>query len=255
MMEFFDTILYQPLYNLLIVIYNLLPGWDVGFAIIALTILIKGLLWPLTSKSLRGQKALQEIQPKIDALKEECGDDKEKLAKKMMELYSAEKVNPLSSCLPMLIQLPILITLYRVLMSGLEANPADHLYAFVYNPEVVNHMFLGFLDLTEPSIYLALIAGAFQFAQTKMLSARRPPKNLRKKEGAKDEDMLASMNKNMLYFMPVITVVIGASLPGGLTLYWSAVNIVSVIQQFVIFRQDKKENGEKTEIETKEDKK
>ena len=250
MMEFFYTILYQPLYNLLILIYNLLPGLDVGFAIIALTILIKGLLWPLTSKSLKGQKALQEIQPKIEALKEEHGEDKEKLAKAMMELYSAEKVNPLSSCLPMLIQLPILITLYRVLMSGLEANPADHLYSFIENPGVVDHMFMGFLDLSEPSIYLALIAGAFQFAQTKMLSGRRPPKTVRKKEGAKDEDMLASMNKNMLYFMPVITVVIGANLPGGLTLYWSAVNMISVVQQLVVFRKTKGEKEkESTEIE------
>lgn len=253
-MEFFYTILYQPLYNLLILIYNLLPGWDVGFAIIALTILIKGLLWPLTSKSLKGQKALQEIQPKIEALKEECADDKEKLAKKMMELYSAEKVNPLSSCLPMLVQLPILITLYRVLMGGLNDNPAEHLYGFVENPEVINQMFLGFLDLSEPSIYLALIAGAFQFAQTKMLSARRPPKKLRKKKGAKDEDMLASMNKNMLYFMPVITVVIGASLPGGLTLYWSAVNLISVVQQLVIFRKNKKEKNEKSKESTKKEK-
>lgn len=247
-MELFFKLLYQPLFNLLIWIYDILPVADIGIAIIVLTILIKLALWPLAQKSLKSQKALQEIQPKIDELKEKHKDDKEALAKAMMELYSEEKVNPLSSCLPLIIQLPILITLYRVLISGLTTENLVHLYSFVPNPGEIHSVFLGIIDLTEVNIYLALLAGVFQFFQTRMLTKRRPPKKLRKKEGAKDEDMLASMNKSMMYFMPIVTVVIGSTLPGGLTLYWCAVNAISVLQQLLIFRKKKEDE----EGETKE---
>lgn len=240
-MDIFHTVLYQPLFNLLIGIYAVLPGADIGFAIIVMTVVIKLALWPLTNASLKSQKALQEIQPKINALKEELKDDKEKLAKAMMELYQAEKVNPLSSCLPVLIQLPILIALYRVLVAGLHPESLVDLYSFIPNPGEINDIFLGVVDLSVASIPLAVLAGILQFFQTRMMIARRPPKDLRKKEGAKDEDMLASMNKSMMYFMPVITVVIGASLPGGLTLYWVVINLVSIIQQALVFRKGKNE--------------
>lgn len=241
-MSWFHTILYQPLFNLLIGIYDLLPGWDIGFAIIVLTILIKLALWPLSNTSLKSQKALQEIQPKIEALKEEYKDDKEKLAKAMMELYSKEKVNPFSSCLPLLIQLPILIALYRVFIAGLNTESLVNLYTFIPNPGEIRHIFLGIVDLTKPSIVLAVLSGLFQFVQTRMLMAKRVPPPVRKKTGARDEDMLASMNKSMMYFMPIMTVVIGVSLPAGLTLYWVTVNIISVLQQLLVF--SKKKNGE-----------
>lgn len=235
----FHVVLYQPLLNLLIALYNVIPGADIGFAIIALTIIVKLALWPLTQSSLKSQKALQEIQPKIEALKAEHGENKDALAKAMMGLYSAEKVNPFSSCLPLLIQLPILIALYRVLSAGLHPESLNDLYSFIPNPGTIHTMFLGFIDLTARNIPLALISGVCQFFQTRMLIARRPPKALRKKTGAKDEDMLASMNESMMYFMPVMTVVIGASLPGGLTLYWVAVNAFSIFQQKIAFRKPK----------------
>ncbi len=237
--DFFNTILIQPIFNLLITLYNVIPGSDIGFAIIALTILIKVALWPLMSKSLRSQKALQVLQPKIEALKEEHGDNKETLAKAMMELYQEEKVNPLASCLPILIQLPILIALYRVLLKGFDTSMLDMLYGFVANPGNINHIFLGAIDLSQVSIYLAVLAGYFQFMQTRMLIAKRPPKEVAGKKGAKDENMLASMNKSMLMFMPAITVVIGATLPAGLTLYWVTVNIVSILQQQFVFSKIK----------------
>lgn len=244
-MGIFHTVLYQPLFNLLIWLYGILPAADIGFAIIALTILIKLILWPFTQVSLRSQKALQELQPKINELKVQYKDDKEKLAKAMMELYQAEKVNPLSSCLPILIQLPILLALYRVLSDGLHPESLSALYSFVPNPGDLNLLFLGVVDLAVPSIPLALLAGALQFFQTRMLLATRPPKNLRDKEGAKDEDMLASMNKSMMFFMPIVTVVIGITLPGGLTLYWVAMNAVSILQQALVFGKRKREQLKK----------
>lgn len=240
MSEFFHAILYLPIFNLLVFLYDVLPGSDIGFAIIALTVLIKLILWPFMSSSLKSQKALQELQPKIEELKKTHGENKETLAKAMMELYQKEKVNPLSSCLPILIQLPILIALYRVLLAGFGSETLSQLYAFIPNPGFIDTVFLGLTDLSTSNTILALLAGLFQFIQTRMLISRRPPKAVAGKPGALDETMLASMNKSMLYFMPIITVVIGATLPGGLTLYWVTVNIVSILQQQFVFSKIKK---------------
>ncbi|MBI2473181.1 membrane protein insertase YidC [Candidatus Uhrbacteria bacterium] len=246
----FHNVLYVPIFNLLVFLYEILPGADVGFAIIALTIVIKLLLWPLMNQSLRSQKALQTLQPKIDELKTRFGDDREGLSKAMMELYQTEKVNPLASCLPLLIQLPVLIALYQVLLGGFGAETLTQLYSFVSHPGEINHVFLGIVDLSVASVYMAVLAGIFQFVQTRMMMMRRPPKEVRGSKGAIDETMLASMNKSMLYFMPVMTVVIGASLPAGLTLYWVTVNIVSIIQQHIIFSKNNPSEKE-TKIDSK----
>lgn len=237
-MSIFQTVLIQPMFNLLIWLYNVIPGADMGFAIIALTVAIKLILWPFTGASLKSQRAMQQLQPKLDALKQQFKEDKEGLAKATMALYSAEKVNPLSSCLPLLIQLPILIALYQVLSAGLKEESLAMLYSFVQRPTILNEMFLGLINLSKPNIILAVIAGAAQFVQTKMLMQKRPPKDLRIKEGAKDEDMMAAMNTSLTYFMPVMTVVIGWSLPGGLTLYWVAISVISVLQQVLVFKKN-----------------
>jgi len=230
----FQTLLIEPLFNLLVFLYETLPGSDMGLAIIALTILIKLALWPLMNASLKSQKALQEIQPKVAEIKTKYKDDKEAQAKAMMEMYQKEKVNPFSSCLPLLIQFPILIALYRVLLNGFDPAALSMLYDFIPNPGEINKTFLGFLDLSVPSVWLAVLAGVFQFWQTRMLTSKHPPKAVADKEGAKDEAMLAAMNKSMLYFMPAVTVLIGASLPGGLSLYWVTVTVFSLVQQWVV---------------------
>lgn len=233
--EFFHTILYVPIFNLLVFFYEALPGADIGFAIIALTVLIKLLLWPFMSQSLKSQKALQELQPKIEELKGKHADNREALAKAMMELYQKEKVNPLSSCLPLLIQLPILIALYQVLLAGFGAETLTEIYPFIPHPGVIDHIFLGVVDLSKSSLYFAILAGYFQFMQTRMLITRRPPKQVAGKKGVMDEEMLASMNKSMMMFMPAITVIIGATLPAGLTLYWVTINMISILQQQFVF--------------------
>lgn len=235
----FHTFLYQPLFNLLIWLYNVIPGQDLGFAIIGISLLIRLALWPLSRTSIKSQKALQDLQPKLDALKIQYKDDKEGLAKAMMALYKEEKVNPMSSCLPLIIQLPILWALYRVLQDGMNMESLVNLYQFVARPETINLHFFGFINLAEANITMAVIAGILQFVQTKMLMAKRPPAKLRKEPGAKDEDIMAQMNKSMLYFMPVMTVVIGASLPGGLTLYWIIMNLFAIFQQALAFRKKK----------------
>lgn len=236
MMHLLTIIFYQPLWNALIWLYDVLPGESMGLAIIGLTVLIKLVLFPFSQQALRSQRAMQTLQPKLDALKIQYKDDKEKLGKAMMELYKEERVNPLSSCLPLLIQFPILIALYRVLRAGLGHPSPELLYPFVHNPSALHAIFLG-MDLEKPSIILALLAGAVQFVQTKMIQVKAPPKNIAREPGAKDESMMALMNKQMLYVMPVVTVFIGAGLPGGLALYWFVTNALTVAQQALFLKR------------------
>jgi len=238
MISLWNTIFYQPLFNLLVWFYNVIPGHDIGLAIIVVTVLIKVLLYPFSLQSLKAQKSLTDLQPKIDELKIKYKDQKEEMSKAMMNLYKENKVNPLSSCLPVLIQLPFLIAVYQVFIHGLGSQGLENLYSFVANPGHINPVSLGFLDLSKSNIVLAVLAGAAQFWQTKIMPRSQPPKKM---PGAKDESMTAAVNKQMLYFMPVVTVLVGASLPGGLTFYWFLTTILTVAQQYLyFFRKNKK---------------
>lgn len=233
MSQLFTTIFYQPILNLLVFLYNTISFQDLGVAIILLTVIIKAILWPLNKKSIKSQKDLQELQPKLNELKKQYGDDKMGLSQATMNLYKESKINPLSSCLPLLIQLPFLFAVYRVFRDGLN-NKLDLVYSFINKPEVINGVFLGFLDLNKPSIYLAVLAGLAQFWQAKMMSTKKPEV---KTDSSKDESMTSIMNKQMLYFMPAITIFIGISLPGGLTLYWFIITLLTALQQALIFKK------------------
>ena len=123
---------------------------------------------------------MQGLQPKLDALKVEYKDDKEGLSKAMMKLYQDEKVNPLASCLPILVQLPVLIALYQVLFHGFDVTALNQLYSFIQNPGDINTIFLGLIDLEKNNLWLAVLAGVLQFFQTRMLMQRQPPKAVAK---------------------------------------------------------------------------
>lgn len=239
----FNTIFLQPILNLLVWLYLVIPGQDIGIAIILLTIIIKLVLYPLTHLQIKQQRAMQELQPKIEEIRKRLKDDKEQQAKELMELYQKEKVNPASSCLPLLVQLPVFIGLYHALSVGLNSQSLDLLYPFVANPGHINPSFLGLFDLTSPNYILAILAGAIQFFQTKHIlkppaaTVSQPPKEVMGSAGAKDESMAAIMNKQMTYVMPVITVVIGFSLPGGLTLYWLVMSLLTLFQQLVVMKK------------------
>jgi YidC/Oxa1 family membrane protein insertase len=251
MIQLYNTIFYEPLFNLLIWLYNVVPGNDIGLAIIILTILIRVVLFPLYYQSIRSQRALQEIQPKVNELKRKYKDEKEKMSKEMMILYKNEKVNPFSSCLPLVIQLPFLFAVYQVFRSGLNSDSLDLLYPFISNPGHINSVSLGFIDLAVPSVILAFLAGSAQFWQAKMMVTKRPPLVKGKEiDGAKDEKMMATMNKQMVYFMPFITVIIGISLPAGLTLYWFITTLLMALQQLWMFKKKAKiEPTEPTDID------
>ncbi len=233
--NFFYVILYQPLFNLLVVLYNYIPGHDFGAAIIFLTIIIRLALYPTSLKAVKSQKGLQALQPKIEELQRKYKDDKEKQAKEVLELYKNEKINPFSGLLLALIQLPILIALYQVFWNGLKPESLSILYSFVVNPGQINSVFLHFIDLAKPNFVLAIIAGLVQYWQTKMMTPVSAPKG-------KEPDMAQMMQKQMLYMFPVFTVIILISLPSALGLYWTVSGLFSIIQQYFIL----KKNNEKT---------
>lgn len=233
MLEFFHTILYQPIFNAFVWLYNVLPGHDVGVVIIIMTILIRLIVYPLTSKSIKAQKSVQDLQPKVEAIKKEYANDQQKQATMLMALYKDNKVNPFASCLPLLIQLPILIALYMVMRDGLMGDKfAAELYSFVENPGSLNPISFGFINLVKSNTALALLAGISQYFQAKMMLAKQPPKEAG--EGAKDENMMALMNKQMVYFMPIMTVIICFTLPSGLALYWLFSTILTIGQQHLL---------------------
>lgn len=229
MSNIFHIALTQPLLNALIWLYNVIPGEDMGLAIIALTLVLRLALFPSFQKSLRSQKEMQKLQPKLAELKEKYKDNKEAQTKAMLELYKEHKVSPLSSCLPLLLQLPILIALYRVFLVGLAGNDLSaELYPFIQNPGAINVNFFGRLDLAHPSYVLGILAGAFQFVQSKMMMPKNTP------AGDKTARM---MNAQMTYFMPIITIVIAVKLPAGLALYWVVTTLFAIGQQYYIMRE------------------
>ncbi|MEK7532166.1 MAG: YidC/Oxa1 family membrane protein insertase [Patescibacteria group bacterium] len=235
MASLFQTILYQPLFNALVWLYNVIPGTDIGVAILVLTFIIKVILYPLMNTSIKAQKKLQDMQPRLQELKQRHGANKEEMTKRTLELYKEHKVNPVSSCFPVLLQIPILLALYYVLRDGLGTADFSKLYSFVQNPGSLDPVMFGLVNLATPNIILGVLAGAAQFWQSKMLMAKRPPKAAG--EGGKDEDMMAMMNKQMTYFMPVITVLVGFQLPGGLMLYWLASTVLTALQQLIVFKK------------------
>lgn len=226
--QFFHLILTQPLLNILIWFYNVIPGADLGLAIIALTLLIRLLLLPSFQKSLRSQKELQLLQPKLNELKEKYKDNKEAQTKAIMEFYREKKINPFSSCLPLLVQLPILLALYQVFLVGLKGNVGSELYSFIANPGVINTNFLGIAELIKPNFLFAFLAGALQFVQSKMMP---------KAPSASQDKTAAIMAAQFTYFLPVMTVLIAMKLPAGLSLYWVITTLFAVGQQYYIIRK------------------
>lgn len=223
--EAFNVILYQPLFNALIFLYQVIPGGDFGIAVIILTVLIRLLLYPSTAKSIKSQQAMSEIQPKIKEIQDEY-KDKEQQAQKMMELYREKNVNPFSGCLPLLIQLPILIGLFRVFWRGFGADQMKYLYSFVPDPGTINQTLLGLVNLAEPNAVMAILAGVFQFLQTKTSSASDT------QDGG--SGFGAMFKKQMIYMFPIITVFIVWRLPAAIGLYWMTTTLFMTAQQYYL---------------------
>jgi YidC/Oxa1 family membrane protein insertase len=226
----FNTILKQPLFNVLIGLYEAIPFHDLGVAIIILTLLIRLLLYPLAAKALHSQRTLQSLQPEINKLREKHKGDSAEMNKAIMELYKEKEINPFSSCLPTLVQLPFLFALYLVFIAGLNMQHIDLLYSFVPKPHSINPNFLGLIDLSrrDTTFVLPVLAAALQFFQARML--------LPKQVDAKDPSQ--ALGRQLTYFMPVITFVFALSLPAALPLYWVTTTVFSIFQQRIIMGHD-----------------
>lgn len=230
---------YKPLYNILILLIAMLPGNSAGGAIILLTLFVKILLYPLTGKSIRAQQAMRELEPELKRIREAHKDDKQKQAKLTMELYQKQGVNPLSGCLPILLQIPIIIGLYWVFLKGLHID-TSLLYGFVLPPEGLDMHFL-FFDLTQKSIILALLAGVTQYIQTYIsLGKAVPPSPSEPGKASFQEDFARSMQLQMRYILPVMIGFIAYTSAGAVALYWATSNILSILQELLMKRSRSK---------------
>lgn len=223
----FKIILYQPLFNALILLYEYLPGHDFGIAVIVLTILIRLVLYPLMVQSIKSQKTLSEIQPKIQEIQKKYKNDREKQTKELFSLYQKEKFNPFSGVFLLFIQLPILIALYQVFGKGFRIETLVNLYSFVPYPGVINPNFLGLISLDRRSFLFPVLAGITQFFQTKMIA----PKTTRQEKKDEFAKFSGIIQKEMLYFFPILTVFILWKLPIVISLYWLVTSLFSIIQQ------------------------
>lgn len=232
-MHIFYEILYRPLFNILVFLYNTISFSNIGIAIIILTIIIKLAFLSLNKKAIVSQKALQDLQPKVKEVQTKYKDNKEEQAKALMGLYKENKVSPFSGCLPLLVQLPILIALYQVFLKGFDSANLSALYSFVSNPGSIDPMFFGVLNLSLPSKMLAVLAGFSQFWQAKMMAPKKSLPNVPK---SSDEYFSQAMSKQMMYFLPVFTIIIAWNLPAGLSLYWVVTTLFTIAQQYAIMR-------------------
>jgi YidC/Oxa1 family membrane protein insertase len=228
--EIFNTILVHPLLNLLVFMYQYIP--DIGVVIIILTVIIRLILLPSFHKSLKHQRALQQLQPKMQEIKEKHKDDQEKQAAAMMELYRVHKVNPLSSCLPILIQLPLLLALYQVFMQSLNGQELRGLYEFITHTEHIDPMFLNLIDLSKKgNYYMAGLAAILQYLQTRMSQKNNLP----------TDQTTRMLTTYMLYLLPAMTFFFGVQFPAGLALYWVTTTLFGIGQQYYILRREAKE--------------
>lgn len=246
---------YVPILNAVLFLVKALPGHDLGVAIILVTIAIKVVLYIPSLSAIKSSRQLQSLQPRLNAIKQQFKNDKEGLAREQMKLYKESRVNPFSSCLPTLIQFPILIALYQVFFNGLNldahhivhASQQAHLWGslrtyFATTP--INTISFHFLDLTKTgsfelskllswNLVLALLAGAATFWQTQMLASPKEPKI----KEAKDEDFTSAMNRQNKYLMPLLFAFISFRFSAGLALYWFVSSLFTVIQQYFFLKR------------------
>lgn len=225
--------LYQPIYNTLLYLSSIL--WNnLGLGIILLTFILRLILIVPSQRALKQQRRMQLVQPKLEAIKKRHKGDQQRIAQETMAIWKEHKVNPFGSCMPLLIQFPILIALFYVVQDGLNPDNIHLLYEPFRNINLteLNTDFLGILELTKKNIFwLPLIIGALQFIQMKLAMAK---KKTDKKE-VKSE--MAVANNMMLYFMPVMVAVFAASLPAGVGLYWGASTVFGIGQQFFVNKE------------------
>ncbi len=217
-----NEIIYRPLFNLLIFFYNTIAFKDLGIAIILLTILIKLILYPLNHKMQMHQGAMRRLQGDLKKIQEEHKDDKVRQSEAMMALYKENKVNPFSSFIILIIQLPILIAIYKVMNSGLKGSSLDLVYSFISKPESLNEISFGLINLQNANILIICLAAVFQFLQGYFSVGASKDSN----------DPQAKIQRQTAFMLPILMIFIFWKLPSGIVLYIATTALVSLIQQF-----------------------
>jgi len=243
------TFFFDPVYNSLVFFIDVLPGGDVGLAIVCTVIFIKIVILPLSIKVTKMQAVMRELDPRIKKMKKEI-TDKQEQARAMMDLYKEAKINPLSSVFLMFVQFPIIISLYLAVANGAGFPFPDInielLYSFVPRPETVSMMMFGFFDITLKSIPLALLAGITQYIHINLSMPKMEPKK-EDEEPSMKEDFARSMQMQMRYVMPVIIVVVAYTLSAAIALYFTISNLMAIAQEFVVKRHRAVEQATDTE--------
>jgi len=266
----FETLIVQPIFNLLLGIYSLIPGRDFGVALIIFTIIIRFAMWPLVKKQLHQVKAMQKLQPELVKIKKATKGDKRAESMAMMELYKKHDVSPFRSIGILLIQLPIFISLYTVIQFFTIHRDKIDTFAYgflkgfepirviVENPDNFNNKMLGFLDLTKTAsanffsfdgIVLLVLAIGAVITQYIMSKQTTPQQTSKKKlrdimaeaadgKQADQSEMNAIVMSKMTKFLPIMMFFIMISLPGALALYYTVSNLVAVLQQRSILQKD-----------------
>lgn len=253
-MELFNIILVNPITNILVALYQLLMALSVpyalGFAIILLTIVIRFLLYPITSSQLKMSKKMQELAPHLSSLKEKHKSDPKKLQQETMQLYATHGVNPLAGCLPTILQMIVLFGLYAVL-NEVAKDPKTvltHINSVMYFDElklsrVWDTSFFGLPLIKKPSELLStlgpvillvpILTGVFQFVQSAMMFSK-PAQAPVKKEGKSDvsTDFASAMQNNTLYILPIMIGYFSFTFPLALALYWNTFTLFGIIQQY-----------------------
>ena len=268
-MSLFDTLIVQPIFNLLVAIYGLIPGGDFGLSLIIFTIIVRLIMWPLVKKQLHQTKVMRAIQPELKKIKVQAKGNKQTEAQLMMELYRERGVNPFGAIGLLIVQLPIFIALFRVIQ--IITSERDRIGTFTYDfleklgpihqiiadpKHQFNESLLGIVNLTEHAIganginvaliLLALLAAGLQYWQSKqIMPVPTEKKRLRDilsasttGEKVDQSEISAVMSQRMIVLFPIITLFVALYLPGALVLYYAASSAVAVIQQHIVLNRD-----------------
>lgn len=270
-MNIFETLIIQPLFNLLMAIYAVIPGGDFGISIIVFTILLRFVLHPLVKKQLHQTKVMRKMQPKLEEIKRQTKGNRQMQSLLTMELYKEHGVNPLRSIGIILVQLPVFISLYVII--NIFTLHRDQLGRWTYNflenfapikqivdnPDTFNQKLLGIVDLTQHAVsanginiilmLIAIIAAVGQFYQSKQTmpqaDAKRKLRDILKEAAsgkeADNSEINAIMMQRLVYFLPFLTLIFMLSFPGGIALYYAVSTLTAVAQQTYILRQDQDE--------------
>ena len=231
-----NVVLYQPLLNALAFLVSVVPGGDVGIAVIILTILVKIVLFPLSQKSIESQAKMSILTPELNKIKA-SGASKEEQARLTFDLYKQHKTNPFSGCLLVLVQIPIIFALYYVFWKGISFD-GGLLYSFVKEPAQSNMLFLGLLDITQKSVILAVLAGVSQYLQAHFMPKPPVSSPLNGAAPSFSDSFAKSMNMQMKYVFPFVVAFIAYSISGAVALYWITSNLFMVGQQIYVKKKE-----------------